>query len=58
MNNLMREKMRTQRDNLKTLSLRKDNIQDKMVMQKNFMAELDAQRKTGIRSSNEKIKTL
>ena len=43
----MREKMRTQRDNLKTLSLRKDNIQDKMVMQKNFMAELDAQRKTG-----------
>ena len=58
MNNLMREKMRTQRDNLKTLTLRKDNIQDKMVMQKNFMAELDAQRKTGIQSSNEKIKTL
>ena len=58
MNNLMREKMRTQRDNLKSLSLRKDNIQDKMVMQKNFMAELDNQRKTGIRSSNEKIKTL
>ncbi len=54
----MREKMRTQRDNLKSLSLRKDNIQDKMVMQKNFMAELDNQRKTGIRSSNEKIKTL
>jgi len=56
MNNLMREKMREKRDGLKTLSLRKDNIQDKMVMQKNFMAELDAQRKTGIQASNEKIK--
>ena len=56
MNNLMREKMREQRDSLKTLTLRKDNIQDKMVMQKNFMAELDAQRQTGIKASNEKIK--
>ena len=56
MNNLMREKMREQRDSLKTLSLRKDNIQDKMVMQKNFMAELDAQRQTGIKASNKKIK--
>ena len=56
MNALMRDKMRVQREGLKTLSLRKDNIQDKMVMQKNFMAELDAQRKTGIQSSKEKIK--
>ncbi len=56
MNNLMREKMREQRDSLKTLTLRKDNIQDKMVMQKNFMAELDAQRQTGIKASNKKIK--
>ena len=56
MNALMRDKMRVQREGLKTLSLRKDNIQDKMVMQKNFMAELDAQRKTGIKSSKEKIK--
>ena len=56
MNALMRDKMRVQREGLKTLSLRKDNIQDKMVMQKNFMAELDAQRQTGIKASNEKIK--
>ena len=56
MNNLMREKMREQRDSLKTLTLRKDNIQDKMVMQKNFMAELDAQRQTGIKASNKKNK--
>ena len=56
MNALMRDKMRVQREGLKTLSLRKDNIQDKMVMQKNFMAELDAQRQTGIKASNKKIK--
>tara|TARA_B100001989_G_scaffold90537_1_gene63008 strand:+ start:1576 stop:3285 length:1710 start_codon:yes stop_codon:yes gene_type:complete len=56
MNSLMREKMRVQREGLKTLTLRKDNIQDKMVMQKNFMAELDAQRQTGIKASNKKIK--
>ena len=56
MNALMRDKMRVQREGLKTLSLRTDNIQDKMVMQKNFMAELDAQRQTGIKASNKKIK--
>ena len=56
MNALMRDKMRVQREGLKTLSLRKDNLQDKMVMQKNFMAELDAQRQTGIKASNKKIK--
>ena len=37
MNNLIRENMRTQREQIKTLDLKKDNIKDKMSMQENFI---------------------
>jgi len=58
MNNLIRENMRTQRDKIKTLDLKKDNLKDKMCMQENFIKELEDQGKSNIKSSKGKIVTL
>ena len=58
MNNLIRENMRTQREQIKTLDLKKDNIKDKMSMQENFIKELEDQGKSNIKISKGKIVTL
>jgi len=58
MNNLIRENMRTQREQIKTLNLKKDNLKDKMSMQENFIQELEQQGKDDIENNKQKIKTL
>ena len=58
MNNLIRENMRTQREQIKTLDLKKDNIKDKMSMQKNFIKELEEQGKSSIENNKDKITVL
>jgi len=58
MNNLIRDRLREKREQTKSLDLKKDNIKDKIVMQKNFMKELEEQGKNNIQSNNDKISLL
>jgi len=55
MNNILKEKMRTQKDQIKSLDLKKDTLKDKMKMQKNFIEELESLGKTNIDSNTQKI---
>ena len=58
MNNLIKDKIRIQKEGIRSLDLKKDNIKDKMDMQKNFMKELEEQGKNSVKSSKDKILTL
>ena len=58
MNSLIKDSIREQKEKIKTLKLRQENIKDKASMQVNFMKELKEQGETNIESTNGKIKTL
>jgi DNA repair exonuclease SbcCD ATPase subunit len=58
MNNLLKEKMRTQKEQIKSLDLKKDNLKDKMQMQKNFIEELENLGKKNIDDNTTKIDNL
>jgi len=58
MNTLIKENIRDQKEKIKTLKLREDNIKDKASMQVNFLKELKEQGETNIEATNGKIKTL
>jgi DNA repair exonuclease SbcCD ATPase subunit len=58
MNNIIREHMRVRREQIKSLDLKKDNLKDKMSMQKNFIKELEEQGKNSIESNKIKIQNL
>ena len=58
MNSLIKEKIRMQKDKIKSLDLKKDNLKDKMSMQNNFIKELEEQGKSNIKSNKSKIVTL
>ena len=53
MNNLIKEKIRTEKEKIRALDLKRDNIKDKIFMQENFIKELEEQGKTNI-AENEK----
>ena len=53
-NNIIREKLRVQRENLRSLELKKDNLSDKISMQKNFIKELEHQGKNNIAENQKK----
>ena len=58
MSNLIKDKIRIQKDQVKSMTLKKENLKDKAKMQKDFIDKLESDGKTSIQSSNEKIKTL
>ena len=58
MNNFLRDKVRVEKEQIKSLDLKKDNIKDKILMQENFMQELEEQGKSSIEEKNSKIKVL
>ena len=58
MNNLIKDKMRTQREQIKSFDLKRENLKDKMSMQKNFIKELEEQGKSSIEEKNSKITVL
>ena len=55
MNNLIKDKIRTQKDQVKSLELRKENLKEKMKMQQNFIDELENRGNANINSNKEKI---
>jgi DNA repair exonuclease SbcCD ATPase subunit len=58
MNTLIREKIKIQKDEIKTLELSKENVKDKVEMQKNFIEELESRGKERIEEKNGKINLL
>ena len=53
MNSLIKEKIRTEREKIRSLDLKRDNIKDKISMQENFIKELEEQGNDNI-TENEK----
>ena len=58
MNHLIKEKMRVQREKIKSLTFKKDNVKDKIQMQKSFIKELEDQGKNNITENEKKRDTL
>jgi len=58
MNNFLKDKVRIEKEQIRSLTLKKDNIKDKMLMQENFMKELEEQGKVSVKSNQDKIVTL
>ena len=58
MNHLIKEKMREQREKIKSLTFKKDNVKDKIQMQKSFIKELEDQGKNSITENEKKRDSL
>ena len=54
MNNVIKDKIRLVRDDIKTLTLKKESLNDKVAMQENFIKELEEQGKTNIAENQKK----
>ena len=58
MNNLIKDKIRTQKDQIKSLELKKETLKDKMKMQQNFIEELENRGNANVNANKEKIANL
>jgi len=58
MNNLIRDKIKLVRDEIRTLDLKKESLNDKVQMQTNWIKELESESKGRIDESREKINIL
>ena len=55
MNNLLKDKIREQKESIKSLELSRENLKEKVEMQKNFIGELENRGKDNINSNQQKI---
>jgi DNA repair exonuclease SbcCD ATPase subunit len=55
MNSLLKEKIREQKDSIKSLELSRENLKEKVQMQKNFIEELENLGKDNINNNQQKI---
>ena len=58
MNNLIKDRIREKKNNVKSLDLKRDNIKDKMNMQKKFITELEDMGKQNIEKNKVNINNL
>ncbi len=58
MNALIKEKIKVQRDQVRSLELKKETVKEKMTMQENFIEEIKKQGKDEIKENKDKIKVL
>lgn len=58
MNNIIKDKIRQQKDQIKSLELKKQSLKDKVQMQKNFIEQLENLGKDNIISNKKKISNL
>jgi DNA repair exonuclease SbcCD ATPase subunit len=58
MNNVIKEKIRAVKEEIKTLELKKESLNDKVKMQKEFIEELENRGKDNINNNNRKISDL
>jgi DNA repair exonuclease SbcCD ATPase subunit len=58
MNNLIKDKIRIVREDIKTLELKKESLSDKVSMQESFIAEIENRSKENIEEKNRKVREL
>ena len=58
MNNLIKDKIREKKDQIKSLDLKKETLKDKMKMQESFIEELESRGNANINANQEKIAKL
>ena len=58
MNTIIKEKIRTKKDEIKSLELKKQNLKDKVEMQKSFIEELENRGNSNINANKRKISDL
>ena len=58
MNNIIKDKIRQRREEIKVLTLKKESLNDKVHMQENFIEELEMRGKKNITDKKSKIKVL
>ena len=58
MNNIIKDKIRQQKEQIKSLELKKELIKDKVQMQKNFIEKLESRGKDNINANKQKITNL
>ena len=58
MNGIIKDKIRTQKDQIKSLELKKETLKDKMKMQQEFIEELENRGNANINANKEKIANL
>jgi len=58
MNNLIKDKIREKKDQVKSLNLKKESLKDKVLMQKNFIEQLESRGKDNINVNKQKITNL
>ena len=58
MNSVVKDKLRHLKDNIKILELRKENLTDKVGMQKKFIEDIESRGKENIKGKKEKINSL
>ena len=58
MGNIVKEKIKEQKEEIKSLNLKKDNFKDKIDMQKSFIEELENRGNSNINANKEKIANL
>ena len=58
MNNLIKDSIRTRKEQIKSLDIKKDNLKDKMKMQQEFIEELESRGNANIKSNSDKITKL
>ena len=58
MNNILKEKVRKVRDEVKTLELKKESLNDKVMMQDLFIREVEVRGKEDIEQKRKKIDSL
>ena len=58
MNNLIKDKLREKKEQVKSLELKKENLKDKMKMQQSFIEELENRGNANINANKEKIANL
>ena len=58
MNNIVRDRIRVVKDSVRTLELKKENLNDKIRMQEEFIGELDKRGKETVQEKETKINTI
>jgi len=58
MNNLLKDKIRLKKEQVRSLKLKRENLQDKIKMQEKFITEIENRSKEDIKSKKEKINEL
>jgi len=58
MNSLIKDNIRTKKEQIKSLDIKKDNLKDKMHMQQEFIEELESRGNANIKSNSDKIDKL